>query len=234
MYTANSIKDMQPVSAMIIFDFDGVIADSEYLANELLAEIVSELGVPTTLEDCYQLYMGKRFEEIIGAIEASIGRPVPENFPGEYQKRTLDRFRDELVVVDGVREYIKVFQQLPQCIASSSSPDRLALCLEVLGLQENFGGNVFSASNVARGKPHPDIFLHAANQMKIAPSKCIVIEDSTTGVKAGVAAGMTVIGLTAASHIQPEHSQKLLSAGAQHIATSFREVEEFTHQFLGT
>lgn len=220
------------MNATIIFDFDGVIADSEYLANILLAKIITELGIPTTQEDCYRLYMGKRFEEIIDAIETSIGHPVPANFPNEYQQRTLDLFSDELVTVDGAREYMNQFRELPQCIASSSSPDRLAHCLKVLDLQKNFGDNVFSASTVARGKPHPDIFLHAASQMKAPPSRCIVIEDSPSGVEAGVSAGMTVIGLTAATHIQEGHGEKLLLAGAKHIATSFNEIEKLTHQFL--
>ncbi|KAG1700537.1 6-phosphogluconate phosphatase [Nymphon striatum] len=133
------------MSALIVFDFDGVIADSEYLANVLLAEIVTELGKSTTVEDCYKLYMGKRFEEITASIEKSVGHP------------------DKLVAVEGAREYIDQFKALPQCIASSSSPDRLAVCLEVLQLAGHFlAQTVFSASNVERGKPHPDVFLHAA------------------------------------------------------------------------
>ena len=220
------------MSALIVFDFDGVIADSEYLANVLLAEIVTELGKPTTVEDCYKLYMRKRFEEITASIEKSVGHAVSADFPAEYQQRTLSLFRDKLVAVEGAREYIDQFKALPQCIASSSSPDRLAVCLEVLQLQDFFGPNVFSASNVERGKPHPDVFLHAASTMGVDPSNCLVIEDSASVVRAGIAAGMTVIGLTAASHIQPGHRKNLFSAGAQYVADSFSEVEEITNQFL--
>jgi HAD superfamily hydrolase (TIGR01509 family) len=172
---------------LIIYDFDGVIADSEVLANAVLAEIVTELGRPTTLEDSYHLYMGKRFAEVIAAVEASVGVPLPDGFAAVYQARTLERFRRDLRTVAGAREHIAAFPDTPMCIASSSSPDRLTMCLDVLGLQPVFEPHVFSASSVARGKPHPDIFLHAAERMGVNPSLCIVIEDSASGVEAGTA-----------------------------------------------
>jgi HAD superfamily hydrolase (TIGR01509 family) len=217
---------------LIVYDFDGVIAESEVLANSVLAEIVTELGVPTTLQDSYRLYMGKRFAEVIGAVEASVGRALPATFAAEYQARTFGRFREELRLVNGVRDYIDAFAHLPRCIASSSSPERLALCLEVLGLQSEFGGHVFSASAVARGKPHPDIFVHAAQQMAVHPSRCVVLEDSPSGVRAAIAAGMTVIGVLAASHIQPGHRERLSEAGAEHIVQSFVEAEKITRRLL--
>jgi HAD superfamily hydrolase (TIGR01509 family) len=220
------------MGALIIYDFDGVIADSEVLANTVLAEIVTELGFPTTLEESYRLYMGKRFVDVIAAIEASVGRPLPSGFSSDYQARTLERFRRDLRLVDGARDYIDAFAHLPRCIASSSSPDRLALCLEVLELQPAFGPHVFSASAVPRGKPHPDIFLHAARQMGSAPADGIVIEDSASGVTAGLAAGMTVIGLLAAKHIQAGHRERLASAGAHHIAATFKEAETITRRLL--
>lgn len=220
------------MGALIIYDFDGVIADSEVLANTVLAEIVTELGVPTTLEESYRLYMGKRFVDVIAAIETSVGRPLPSSFASDYQARTLERFRRDLRFVDGARDYIDAFAHLPRCIASSSSPDRLALCLEVLDLQPAFGTRVFSASAVPRGKPHPDIFLHAAEQMGCAPADSIVIEDSASGVTAGVAAGMTVIGLLAAKHIQAGHRERLASAGAHHVAGTFKEAETITRRLL--
>jgi len=150
-----------------------VIADSEVVANSVLAEMVTELGVPTSLQDAYGLYMGKRFSEVMSAVEASLGRAPPTAFASDYQARTLGRFREELRLVDGVRSYIDAFAHVPRCIASSSSPERLALCLDVLKLKPEFGENVFSASAVVRGKPHPDIFLHAAQQMGIPPSRSV-------------------------------------------------------------
>jgi HAD superfamily hydrolase (TIGR01509 family) len=215
-----------------IFDFDGVIADSEVLSNTVLAEIVSELGVPTTLEDCYRDYMGKRFHEVIAAIETTVGRALPPSFGEEYQGRTLQRFRQELTAIAGAREFIAKFIDVPRCIASSSSPDRLALCLEVLDMTELFEGRVFSASKVARGKPHPDIFLHAAAQIGVPSSDCIVIEDSASGVIAGQAAGSIVIGLLAAGHIRDGHAATLKEAGAHHIAADYAELERIVRDLL--
>jgi HAD superfamily hydrolase (TIGR01509 family) len=216
----------------IIFDFDGVIADSEVLSNTVLAEIVTELGVPTTLEDAYRNYMGKRFLEVIAAIEQSVGRTLPPSFGQQCQARTLERFRQELAPIAGAREFIAKFIDVPRCIASSSSPDRLAVCLEVLGMTALFDGRVFSASNVARGKPHPDIFLHAAAEMGVSPRDCIVIEDSASGVIAGRSAGATVIGLLAAGHIRDGHAATLKEAGAHHVAADYIEAERIVCDLL--
>ena len=220
------------MASAIIFDFDGVIADSEVLSNMVLAEIVSELGVPTTIEDAYRDYMGKRFNDVIDAIEKTIGRALPPSFAAQYQDRTLQRFRQELTPIAGARDFIVKFVELPRCIASSSSPDRLALCLEVLRMTDLFEDRVFSASNVARGKPHPDIFLHAASQIGVPACECIVIEDSASGVLAGRAAGATVIGLLAAGHIRDGHAETLKRAGAHHIAADYGEIEQIVRGLL--
>jgi HAD superfamily hydrolase (TIGR01509 family) len=209
----------------IIFDFDGVLADSEVLSNSVIAGIVTELGKPTTVDDAYRTFMGKRLSEVIETIEAVIGRKLPPDFADTYQARTFDAFRARLKPVVGAREFLEAWRDVPRCIASSSSPERLALSLEVLNMTPLFEGRVFSASNVARGKPHPDIFLHAAEQLGIAPGDCIVIEDSVGGVTAGRAAGATVIGFTAAGHIQPGHDAKLREAGADHVVASFAELD---------
>lgn len=220
------------MASALIFDFDGVIADSEVLSNTVLAEIVSELGVPTTVEDSYRRYMGKRFHEVVAAIEKAVDRTLPQSFSVEYQDRTLARFRQELAPIAGVREFIGKFVDVPRCIASSSSPDRLAVCLEVLEMTTLFEGRVFSASNVARGKPHPDIFLLASAEIGVDPSRCIVIEDSASGVIAGRAAGCTVIGLLAAAHIREGHDATLKEAGAHHLASDYMEIERIVSELL--
>jgi beta-phosphoglucomutase-like phosphatase (HAD superfamily) len=166
------------VSRFIVFDFDGVLADSEILSNKVLAEMVSELGVPTTLEDSFRLYMGKRFDEVIAAVEAAVGRPLP-GFADDYPRRIAECFRRDLRPVDGARAFLDTFVDLPRCIASSSSPERLKLSLDVLGFEPMFGDNVFSASQVTRGKPHPDIFLFAAERMGMNAARGIVIEASS-------------------------------------------------------
>lgn len=220
------------MAPLLIFDFDGVIADSELIANAVLAEVVTAIGVPTTVEDSLRLFAGKRIQEIVGTLAAALGGAVPEHFVPEYHQRTLDRFRTELRAVAGVREFISAFAHVPRCIASSSSPDRIGLCLEVLKLEAAFGGNVFSAAHVDRGKPFPDVFLRAAERMGADPSEAIVIEDSPTGVAAGVAAGMTVIGLLAASHVRDGHADRLTEAGAHYLARTFREAEAITRLLL--
>jgi HAD superfamily hydrolase (TIGR01509 family) len=193
---------------------------------------VTELGVPTTVEDAYREYMGKRFHEVIAAIEKAVGRALPQSFSEQYQGRTLERFRQGLAPIAGVREFITKFVDLSRCIASSSSPDRLAVCLEVLEMTEFFEGRVFSASKVARGKPHPDIFLHAAAEIGVSPRDCIIIEDSASGVIAGRAAGSTVIGLLAAGHIREGHAATLKNAGAHHLAVNYVEVEQIVRDLL--
>jgi beta-phosphoglucomutase-like phosphatase (HAD superfamily) len=208
----------------LIFDFDGVIADSEALANTVLAETISALGRPTTLDDSLTRYMGKRWQEVVALIENDIGQTVPDGFSDSLKLATLKRFRAELREVQGAGAFIRHFAYLPRCIASSSSLDRLQVCLEVLGLADEFGDNVFSADMVERGKPHPDIFLFAAQKIRVSPENCLLIEDSASGVIAGLAAGMTVLGLCAGSHARAGHARRLTDAGALFTAGTWDEV----------
>src|SRR5947207_2758390 len=221
-----------PLKRLIVFDFDGVIADSEMLANAVLAEIVTELGAPMMLEGSLQAFTGKRFDEVIAMVSAMTGRSVADCAAVNLERRTIARFRRELKEVAGVRAYLDAFGHVKRCIASSSSPQRLAACLDILGFADAFGSNVYSASLVARGKPHPDIFLHAARQCGVAPADAIVIEDSVNGIRAAVAAGMTAIGLLAASHVRPGHAERMRNAGAHHIAHTYHEVEQITRQLV--
>lgn len=156
----------------LIFDFDGVIADSEAIANTVLAEIVTDLGHSTTLDQALTRYSGRRWDDVLAQIESAVGKPLPSDFSSELKRATLDRFRTDLKEVSGAANFIKRFSHIPRCIASSSSMDRLQLCLSVLALEAEFGGHVFSADMVARGKPHPDIFLFAAGRLGVSPDQC--------------------------------------------------------------
>ena len=218
----------------LIFDFDGVIADSEAIANTVLAETVTGLGHSTTLDQALARYLGRRWGEVVAEVESAIGKPLPDNFSDQLKLATLDRFRTDLKEVSGASNFIRRFAHIPRCIASSSSIDRLQLCLSVLTLEAEFGSHVFSADMVARGKPHPDIFLFAAEKLGVKPNECLVIEDSAGGIKAAVAAGMTTVGLSAASHIREGHDLKLRDAGAVHLAQSWSDVERFALQFFRT
>jgi HAD superfamily hydrolase (TIGR01509 family) len=216
---------------LLVFDFDGVLADSELLANAVLADIVTELGVPTTTDDALRIYTGKRFPDVISTIEATVGRKLAPDFTDSFQARTFARFREALQLVRGARAYLDEFADVPHCIASSSSPDRLAFCLDLLGLGTHFE-HVFSASHVARGKPHPDIFLHASERMGVPPADALVIEDSPGGVRAAVAAGMTVIGLLAASHVRAGHEASLREAGATYLAQTYADAAQLTRSLV--
>ena len=209
-----------------------MLADSEVLSNSVIAEIVTELGVRTSLEDAYRTYMGKRLEDVIATIETVTGRRLPPDFADAYQRRTFEAFRASLNPVEGAREFLSAWREVPNCIASSSSPERLALSLDVLNMTAMFEGRVFSASNVARGKPHPDIFVHAAEQLGVAPRECVVIEDSVGGITAARAAGCTSIGLTAAGHVQPGHDARLRDAGADYVVMSFAELDRIIRPLL--
>ena len=216
----------------LIFDFDGVIADSEAIANTVLAETVTGLGHSTSLDQALARYSGRRWDEAVAEIEAAIGKPLPADFSNQLKLATFERFRTDLKEVSGASDFIRRFSHLPRCIASSSSMDRLQLCLSVLALEAEFGSHVFSADVVARGKPHPDIFLFAAGKLGVSPEECLVIEDSASGIRAAVAAGMTVVGLCAASHIREGHDLRLRDAGAVHLAHSWSDVEHVALEFF--
>ena len=153
----------------LIFDFDGVIADSEAIANTVLAETVTGLGYSTTLDQSLSRFAHRRWVEVMAEIETAIGKPLPTNFSDDLKRATLDRFRTDLKEVSGAANFIERFAHIPRAIASSSSIDRLQLCLSILGMEAEFGEHVFSADMVARGKPHPDIFLFAASRLASAP-----------------------------------------------------------------
>ena len=208
----------------LIFDFDGVIADSEALANNVLAETISQMGLQTSLDDALARYMGKRWPEVVAAIERDTGRKTPDDFAESLKQATLACFRTSLREVEGASDFIRHFGHLPRCIASSSSADRLEISLAILGLTDTFGSHVYSADRVSQGKPHPGIFLLAAGQIGVPPAYCAVIEDSISGVQAGVAAGMIVIGLCAGSHMRAGHAGRLQAAGAHHVAASWNEI----------
>jgi beta-phosphoglucomutase-like phosphatase (HAD superfamily) len=214
---------------LIIFDFDGVIADSELIANTALAETLTAFGLPTTLDQSYDRYMGKRKSDSYALIEAALGKPLPAEFEPALKSRSGELFKT-LQPVQGVGGFIDTFKHHARAVASSSNPDYLARSLTQLELAGHFGPNVFSATMVARGKPDPDIFLWAADRMRAHPDQCIVIEDSTSGVRAGRAAGMTTIGLLAGSHIRNGHREQLLSAGASHIAADYTELTALMHR----
>ncbi|MFT4079586.1 HAD family hydrolase [Rhodomicrobium sp.] len=213
----------QSTPRLIIFDFDGVIADSEVLACEALAAYAGDLGAPMTWQEAAKLFVGKRASDEVATMEALAGRPLPDFLP-ELERRTFALFERSLRPIPGVADFIARHADVRRCIASSSSPRRIALCLRVMGLADRFPCGIYSAETVARGKPFPDIFLKAASEEGVEPCDALVIEDSASGVRAALAAGMRVIGLLAASHLPPDHGAALVAAGATFIARDYDEV----------
>ena len=179
----------------IVFDCDGVLIDSERIAHEVLIEALAEFGWQLDFAEAVRRFKGLSAADTVRAIEAHLGRRLPGDFIELEQQRCLERFAMGLQPVPGV---VAVLENLvlPRCVASSSSPERLARCLEQTGLANHFGGHVYSAHQVARGKPFPDLFLYGARQLGVEPSRCVVIEDSVAGVQAAVHAGMQVLGYT--------------------------------------
>ena len=185
---------------LVIFDNDGVLVDSESISNRLLAEYLTELGHPTSYDDSIRDYMGSAMHRIHELVLERTGQTLPEDFDDVFHQRVFAGFERELEPVPGVVAVLEklVADGVPYCVASSGSHERIRVGHRKTGLDRWFGeGLVFSSQDVGRGKPAPDLFLHAAERMGVDPARCVVVEDSPLGVRAGLAAGMDVYGYTA-------------------------------------
>ncbi|MEU0528297.1 HAD family hydrolase [Streptomyces niveus] len=185
---------------LVIFDNDGVLVDSEPLSNTILAGYLTELGHPTTYEDSLRDYMGSAVHRVHDLVKERTGQRLPDDFDDTLHSRVFAAFERELKPVDGA---VEVLEKLaadgrPYCVASSGSHERIRVGHRKTGLDRWFEpGIVFSAQDVGRGKPAPDLFLHAAERMGVSPARCVVVEDSPLGVAAARAAGMDVYAFTA-------------------------------------
>ncbi len=182
---------------LIIFDCDGVLVDSERVANRLLAEVLTTAGWPMTTAESIATFMGLSEKSSQHIIDERLGRPMPAVFKRFYE-RLYGAFEAELTAIAGVRAAIEKIDASgwPTCVASSGSHQKMAITLGKTGLHTHFAGRIFSAHDVARGKPAPDLYLHAAASLGARPERCAVIEDSPHGVRGGIAAGMTVFGFS--------------------------------------
>ena len=184
---------------LVIFDNDGVLVDSEPISNTILAAYLTELGHPTTYEDSLRDYMGAAVHRVHDLIQERTGQALPHDFDEKLHARIVTAFRQELVVVDGVTELLGQFvaEGIAYCVASSGSHKKIKIEHLQTGLDQWFEDEwIFSSEDVGRGKPAPDLFLHAAHRMGVDPARCVVIEDSPLGVEAARAAGMDVYGFT--------------------------------------
>lgn len=194
---------------LIIFDCDGVLVDSETICNEVLAESLRRLGLHYSKDETVRAFVGRSMAACLELIQEELGSEVPSTFLADHQRRLLSRLDAEVEAVRGIEAVLDGLG-VPCCVASSGEHEKMRTTLGTTGLLSRFEGTMFSAVDVARGKPAPDLFLHAASVMGAEPGRCAVIEDTVPGVRAGVAAGMTVFGYTAT-----QGAEALTEAGAR-------------------
>ena len=207
---------MQTLNAnfdLIIFDCDGVLVDSEVISCRAHAETLTRHGYPITADQVLQRFLGVSDREARMIVEAELGRSLPTDFEALMKQAALQRYADELGAIPHIGEAIAAID-LPKCVASSGTPEKIRHGLTCAGLYDQLAPHIFSATQVTRGKPAPDLFLFAADQMNIPPAQCLVIEDSVPGVTGALAAGMTVLGFHGGSHCGAGHAELLCAAGA--------------------
>ena len=214
---------------LIIFDCDGVLVDSEVISCRAHAETLTRHGYPITADEVLNRFLGVSDREARLMIENEISRKLPNDFESQVKQATLQFYADDLRAISYVSEAIAAIG-LPKCVASSGTPEKILHGLTCAGLYDQLAPHIFSASEVKRGKPAPDLFLFAAEQMQAAPAQCLVIEDSIPGVTGAVAAGMTVLGFHGGSHCPPGHADTLRAAGAIMTFEDMRQLPDLIAQ----
>jgi len=224
---------------LVIFDCDGVLVDSEPIANRVLAELLTRAGVPTTTEESMRRYTGRSVAEIVAGLEEDLGHKLCDDgsdFVEAYRAGVFAGFHEGLRPIEGVAQaleqvvgFVGPAGSAPRiCVASGSRPDRVELSLRLTGLHGHFEGRIFSTVQVPRGKPHPDVFLYAAKQMGSPPAACLVVEDTVYGARAGMAAGMKVLGYCS---VDGSDSAALQAEGAR-VFGSMRELPGLISDWL--
>jgi HAD superfamily hydrolase (TIGR01509 family) len=207
---------------LVIFDCDGVLVDSEPIINRAHAEVLTACGYPISPEDLVERFCGMSDAEMLEIIEREWGRELP-SFYFRRVGAIIEFGYRSLAALPGVAEVLEALS-LPVCVASSSAPEQIRRKLELTGLLAHFGGNLFSATMVSRGKPAPDLFLYTACRIGAEPARCLVIEDSLAGIVAARAAGMTAIGFCGGGHCGPQHGTRLRAHGAAAVIADMREL----------
>lgn len=212
----------------VLFDCDGVLVDSESITNGVLREMLEELGWKLSPAECMRIFVGKAVKDEAALIEAHTGQPLTEDWMVRFRERRNIRLMHEVKAIDGALEAVKALHaRFDARIACASGADRpkVEMQLEKCGLMPYFAGRIFSGHDLPRSKPAPDVYLAAARAVNVPPSRCLVIEDTVTGVTAGIAAGSTVFGYSPpeAGHDAPD---ALRQAGARVIFTRMDELPE--------
>lgn len=202
------------MSFLVIFDCDGVLVDSELLEHGVDAELLAPFGCTASAHELLQRFVGIARTDMYKVVFSELGREMPRGLLDERERLVWERCVNDLKTVPGVEGALEALRQQPKCVASSSIPAKLQLKLDSTGLTRHFAPHIFSTALVARGKPAPDIYLHAAEAVGHAARHCIVIEDSPHGIAGAKAAGMRAIGFAGGSHATPSLAAELRSAGA--------------------
>ncbi|HEY1146497.1 MAG TPA: HAD family phosphatase [Allosphingosinicella sp.] len=210
----------------VIFDFDGVLIESEYAGNAQIAAFLTEAGHPTSVGDALTRFSGLSGPAFVAAIERWVGGPLPAGFHEARDAEDTRVLHEGLEEVSGARAFVRALPAtLPRASASSSSTYWIRRHLDHLDLRADFEPMIFSGrEDVARGKPAPDLYIHVAERLGVAIERCLIIEDSLVGATAAVASGGHVVGLVAGRHCAPDHAGLLNAIGVHQVATSFQEI----------
>jgi HAD superfamily hydrolase (TIGR01509 family) len=220
-----------PPYDLVIFDCDGVLVDSEALACVVHADVLTQHGYTISAEQVHERFLGRSAREARFEVESELGHVLPDAYTAQL-KATIDRvFGEQLKPVLHIADTLDRLSQRI-CVASSGTPTRILSSLGTAGLLDRFAPHLFSAMQVERGKPAPDLFLFAASQMNTPPARCVVVEDSVPGVTAARAAEMTVIGFTGGSHCRPGDADRLRAAGANIVIDDMRALPALIAQSL--
>jgi HAD superfamily hydrolase (TIGR01509 family) len=214
------------VSDLVIFDCDGVLVDSESIFARVLGECLTEADLPATAEEALLLGFGRNRDTLTVAVETRYGRALPQGFFEAMRERTAFVLERELKPIPGVAELLTALPGA-RCVASNGHLQRVRERLALTGLLHFFEPHVFSAIQVATGKPAPDLFLLAAKQLRAPPACCTVVEDSVVGVTAAIAAGMPVVGFCGGSHCAADHAEQLLNAGCSRVFLHMTELAAY-------
>jgi HAD superfamily hydrolase (TIGR01509 family) len=214
------------MTGLVIFDCDGVLVDSEPIMNRAHVEMLQQHGFAVSAELLFERFTGVSDTDMLSTIAREHGIPMPEDYVVRVNALIDTYCETALRATPGAHEALAALA-LPVCVASSGIPERIRTSLKIVGLLDRFDPYLFGATMVARGKPAPDLFLHAASQMGVAPARCLVVEDSVYGVQAAISAGMTAIGFCGGEHCRPEHADVLRGHGAMDVIFDLRDLSAF-------
>ena len=220
---------MNPQVDLVIFDCDGVLVDSEVISCRAHAETLTRHGYPITSEQVFDRFLGRSMRQATLEVEAELGRSLPDDFHTQVYAEIFRLFAASLEATPHIEEALAAIA-LPVCVASSGPPEKISASLNRVGLYDRFAPHIFSAVQVRKGKPAPDLFLFAAEQMRTSPARCLVIEDSVSGITGALAAGMTVLGFHGGSHCGPGYADTLRTAGAIATFDDMRQLPDLVAQ----